>query len=521
MTVKDIETLNLGTRLLKGTRPYLEDRLIEILTLRAQGMFRWVELQLAAFLGPNSKMELSIEVTKKLDRLEKETGDPDLDKVYAEIYDMNTKPKSDARAVATRAFKWMMCAQRPLQIIELAKAASIDDDGIPNNEVNEQSILMICSNFIIVDTSGIAQFAHLSVREYLEKRKTDEIKEYSSELAHTQVAVTCLECLNNPQIHISDIREFKAGLPGYSVLHWAMHCEMASVNRGSGRLGRLFAKFWAPGKAKFPFIDWVGILPQAIESYLLWEPLPTEKRLRDTISSSPNPFFAACVWGFSEVIGDSPATIIANLTKLNGQGNLGLSIASENGHCEVARLLVKSGANVKAKDQDGRTALHLAAWGGHEAVVHLLIESGADVEEEDHDRRRALHRAAGGGHEAVARLLVESKANIEAKDQDGWTALHRAAGGGHESVVQLLVESGVVVEAKDHRKWSQRRGKGSDGRTALHLAAWGGHEAVVRLLVEIMADVKARNQYEYTALHLAALGGHNTVVRLLTLTPDS
>ena len=55
-----------------------------------------------------------------------------------------------------------------------------------------------------------------------------------------------------------------------------------------------------------------------------------------------------------------------------------LYIAAQNGHLEVVRFLVESGAN---KDQgttdDGATALYIAAQTGHLEVVRFLVESGA------------------------------------------------------------------------------------------------------------------------------------------------
>ena len=45
-----------------------------------------------------------------------------LDTTYEEIYDYNTEPGSSSREFAAKALKWMLCAQRPLSITELAEA---------------------------------------------------------------------------------------------------------------------------------------------------------------------------------------------------------------------------------------------------------------------------------------------------------------------------------------------------------------------------------------------------------------
>ena len=69
-----------------------------------------------------------------------------------------------------------------------------------------------------------------------------------------------------------------------------------------------------------------------------------------------------------------------------GDGSTPLFIAALEGHLEVVRFLVESGAN---KDQgltdDGRTALFIAAENGHLEVVRFLVESGAN-KDQGHDR---------------------------------------------------------------------------------------------------------------------------------------
>lgn len=112
-----------------------------------------------------------------------------LDTAYEEIYDYNTEPDSSSREFVAKALKWMMCAQRPLSITELAEAVSIDENEI-QEEISGEILLLICSNFIIADKSRVAQFAHPSVPEYLGRRKINKIKEFSIEEAHIHPVMT-------------------------------------------------------------------------------------------------------------------------------------------------------------------------------------------------------------------------------------------------------------------------------------------------------------------------------------------
>ena len=48
-----------------------------------------------------------------------------------------------------------------------------------------------------------------------------------------------------------------------------------------------------------------------------------------------------------------------------------------NGHVDVARLLVDSGADIYKTIENGDTALKIARQQGHTAIVKLLLAAGA------------------------------------------------------------------------------------------------------------------------------------------------
>ena len=178
-----------------------------------------------------------------------------------------------------------------------------------------------------------------------------------------------------------------------------------------------------------------------------------------------------------------------------------LDLAAAEGHLEVVRLLLESGADKDYTSRGGITALHSAAANGRLEVVRLLLDSGSDKEKLAYGLT-ALHSAAMNGHSEVVRLLLESGADKHTISHGGTTALHFAVENGHLEVVRLLLDSGADKE------------KLSNGRTALHSAAMNGHSEVVRLLLESGAD-KEKLAYGLTALHGAAMNGHSEVVRLL------
>jgi ankyrin repeat protein len=455
--------------------------------------FRWAELQLARFFSKHSGKQTSEDVEDAIIKLMEEVGDPVLDKVYSQIFDMNTAAETRNRAMAIRAFQWLMCAQRSLRISELAEAATANQSETTKREVDDEHILQICSNFIVADASRIAQFAHLSVREYLEKRRGDGIEEYSQEQVHNPVAETCLSYLLDPPIPISGITDFHHGLLSYSVLFWAVHWEKSSDNRGSSSLGKLFASFISKDEVGSPLMDWLETLPRAVDvlphaekvllgsRYSPWTECTLRDRLQDSFSLS-TPFFAACAWGFIEVLCNSSEIPNMEWKDFKNRGKSALTVACRYGQDEVVQLLIKNGAPVTAEELGG------AVESGSEVVVERLLENGADVNETDISKETALLGAVQLGNCSMARLLLKNGADTTAtppyiytEDSGGYglyetaTPLHIAAHQGNLEMVELLLDNGADIKA-DYQ-WSK-------GATALHWAIRYYHEEVTKVLVE-------------------------------------
>ena len=84
-----------------------------------------------------------------------------------------------------------------------------------------------------------------------------------------------------------------------------------------------------------------------------------------------------------------------------------LHIAANNGHKEVAELLIAEGADVNAKGVIGITPLHYALT---KEIAELLIDKGADVNAKNYERKTPLDRAIQSilfpkGHPETADLL--------------------------------------------------------------------------------------------------------------------
>jgi len=91
--------------------------------------------------------------------------------------------------------------------------------------VTERLLLnRICSNFITTNQSGIVQFTHLSVREYLEQKS----EEFSLLTAHTLAADCCLSFIQQPDFNFTTALPMEPGFPSYTVRYWSFHLKTAS-----------------------------------------------------------------------------------------------------------------------------------------------------------------------------------------------------------------------------------------------------------------------------------------------------
>ena len=128
----------------------------------ADGMFRWASLQLEMLC----KMRTDQDVRQRLGRMP-----PKLEQLYEEIYQktLNESQGEVGRSIISNTLKWLLCAQRPMKSSEFCTA--VVWKSVPAEELTKEKVLDLCHNFVVFDDSlDVFRFAHLSVREFLEKR---------------------------------------------------------------------------------------------------------------------------------------------------------------------------------------------------------------------------------------------------------------------------------------------------------------------------------------------------------------
>lgn len=207
----------------------------------------------------------------------------------------------------------------------------------------------------------------------------------------------------------------------------------------------------------------------------------------------------------------------ANASAKDEQGDTVLMLAARAGNVDLVQELLRRGAS-----QDERTrALFEALHGGPVGIVlvqgkdtapaelpadpwhltaRLLLDTGLDLEARDEEGNTPLMAAANYAQTEVVQMLLRRGADVKARDNRGFTALMGAAcecalatmNSGYDSV-KLLLDAGSDVNAR-----------ANDGSTALILAAGGfGDVATLKLLVERGANPNLRNKKGETALAIA------------------
>uniref|UniRef100_A0A0W0FZH6 Nephrocystin 3-like N-terminal domain-containing protein n=1 Tax=Moniliophthora roreri TaxID=221103 RepID=A0A0W0FZH6_MONRR len=282
---KQTEILISEGRLLRdiAEKEQLKEMITCKLIERANGMFRWVSLQLEFLCGFKSESD----IRKRLEM------------------------QCNERIIGETIFAWLLVGQRILHTSTFLAAISANPmrwmhSEEPPEEVNAEEVLAICRNLVVRDKAlDTFRFAHPSVREFLES-----LDDFISIHCHSHLADICLVHLidasntrNGAQFlsdnyGIHDALPSTPGLLDYAVYRWPAHCIQSGVGNGAQRsqVTKVFdffmsddsesgssSAFWVNGYRAYS----VGAVSRALSSQ------------KDTKSRS---FLIACWLGFVEYI---------------------------------------------------------------------------------------------------------------------------------------------------------------------------------------------------------------------------
>ncbi|PIA99837.1 Ankyrin-3 [Cercospora beticola] len=464
---------------------------------RSSGVFQWtvVVVERVLSLRKADTATILLHITE---------APGNLDDIY---HGMISKLVEDDREAASRLFRWLSFAKRPLSLTEIRHAVAVE----ANTEVclfkDYASSLHWCDSddkmrerlrrlsFGLIkilethDGETTVQFDHESVQDYMLNRgvsflehirSVDSAEELRgrSELILSRVCfhyLARLEALQDDRVihgyatdsYISNKYPFAL----YAVTYCWIHASDAEISGHSAKYILELAQ-WPDNKI----------------AYMRRMPVP------DTYSGRPLTEGAIAVQHYAACHGIS--SIIEHLTsKLSKRKRF-------------MRLLRKQADNIDAKDRIGRTPLWYAACQGHVSIVESLLNTRrVDVNARDRDGTSPICIAARQGRYNVVSILCgNTKIEVDIKNDGGFTPFAAAASQGHENIVRLLLQNKEIdVEAKDRI-----------GSTPLANAVRCGHEGIVQLLLRHEGvDPESRDMFDETPLSLAASGNHVSVVQML------
>ncbi|KAF7974283.1 hypothetical protein HWV62_13088 [Athelia sp. TMB] len=460
----------------------------------ADGMFRWVALQIA---------ELSKCLTRRAVNEQLRSLPKDLDEMYE-----RSLSRSANRHELKQLLIWLAFSVRHLRLEELADVTAIDfsSNDTPTYDpdllyFSPMHVLDLCAGFVtlipigelrwsrssiedqgarILGSKGTVKLAHMSVKDYL---VSDRIKAGAASffgvdaiLAHNMITATCLAYLLHLGSHSSfDNATFEHfPLVLYAAQNWRLHVGWGRSKEAP--VWQLMIRMFSRGH---------NALTNCI-------------RLKDP---HRHPRWGGRFYPNVEEIKSTPPLYYASL--------LGME--------ELVKEILIRGEDVQVRGGPCGNALQAASYHGHEGVVRILLEHGANVNTRCGRYSNALRASFHGGHTDVARLLLEHKADVTVREDEG-TLLHEAVRHDDSAAALPLLKHGADANARvagfhsTAPQHASRRGiyaldqllpENGAHATVLQIAASLLRSDIVPLLLEHGAYVNAQAGPNGTALQAA------------------
>ena len=185
------------------------------------------------------------------------------------------------------------------------------------------------------------------------------------------------------------------------------------------------------------------------------------------------------------------------------EGYTPLYIACQNGHVDVARLLLDNGAEVDRATENGRdAAVHRLPERPRRRGAARLLDKGAEVDRATKGWDKGmtpLYIACQNGHVDAARLLLDNGAEVDrVRLPEGRPSTPRCCSSAFWADKNTSTRRGCC--------WTKaRRSTGrEDGATPLYVACQNGHVDAARLCWRTGAEVDRAMKEGATPLHIAS-----------------
>ncbi|KAL9634405.1 MAG: hypothetical protein Q9164_004107 [Protoblastenia rupestris] len=416
----------------------LREHIKATLKAEANGMFRWVELQLH-YIGT---LYTESDIRRRVGALPKSLHD-----IYNDVYEkqMTIHRETDPSYVeqAKTIFHLLMNSQHTWTLNDMANLLNPSED-LANPET--EKIIGLTFDLVTHDRRfDILRFAHLSVREYLAKSRP----EFSDSLqAHESITISCIDYLIKTEGFIYSPVE-------YPKERWVYHFFQA---RRSDRLKRCFFHFLVEDIAAFR--SWTHqALQEEYYGSVVWVHQEDKRsfcvcyRMNQLACEPPRTILLASWLGLVDVVSALIEADASCADCSSFSGHSPIFLASEMGHTEVVSYLLQHITRDKLGVFED-AALCEAVKNGHARIVQQFLSSGYNLRKraEIHGSEHLVWLAVKNGHEDVLAQLLEAGASPhgEAGNVCGDTALYTASGG-RADLVNLLLRYRADPRSQDGR----------------------------------------------------------------------
>ena len=194
----------------------------------------------------------------------------------------------------------------------------------------------------------------------------------------------------------------------------------------------------------------------------------------------------------------------------NSEGKSPLMNACERNHIEIARVLLKNGADITLQSNDGQTALHFCAFRNHLQITRMILGRARELGGDDLVQHLLQDKEGGPTRSNVLRFLSWQKKTFDAlkvvlaekpdvarpSSSYKWTPLHKAAEWGQDDTARELIfyvwdnprNNSARQATLDFIDW-----KNSDGQTAAQLATSLGWGATGQSISDLRAVIAERD----------------------------
>ena len=425
-----------------------------------------------------------------------------------------------------------MCQQEPLNTEDLLLALQFCRKG--RTPISREVLLNLCANFVILDIElDVFRFAHLSVREFLEKKE-----EFDAASNHAVAAECCLGYLLDikPRYEVATehgwMTEDEDGQSDqhrplywdlcheYTCLYWPFHLSKSSAHRHGPPLEALFWNFMLDDRDSVTrhFKYWVDLMQARFVMDLRldgWDNVASRlscgevSRLYDDVCEPANLAFVACAWNFCDVL-QYCIDMDLHVVQLRSSGCLKtpLDIACQHGNMDAAKLLLDNGAETEVMDEAAESPMRQAIFSGHTTIVRLLLDNGANPHSEQSDGYDTyLCDAAWYDSMDIVESLLDAGADPDWVGEHAKTALDMAIYNGNLAMVRMLLESSGHTNEVMNISWIRA--------SQLMRAVDDGDETGVRGILKEWPTAKTFAPYLNMALWKAADLDEKTSIRLL------